>query len=96
MSAQVHRTAHSLKATGLHEFEKAGATREERDVAGSWLGKNAGDTIYAQRARNFASLSKLAGFKGDPAKSHVLGRSRFPAKWFQAEPWLQVQTACHL
>lgn len=84
MPTQVHRTAHSLKATGLHEFEKAGATREERDVAGTWLGKNAGDTSYAQSPRNFACVSELAGVKGDPAKSHVLGRSRFPAEWFQA------------
>ena len=86
---------HSLKSTGLHELGKAGATREERIVAGSWAGKNAGDGHYVERAHDFPSVSKQAGFKGDPGKSHVMGRSRFPAEWFQAESWLQVHLPLH-
>lgn len=86
---QVHRKMHSLKSTGLHEMSKAGATREDMIVAGSWAGKTM-ESHYAQRAHQFTTVSKQAGFKGDVGKSHVMGRSRFPAEWFQAEPWLQV------
>ena len=88
---QVHLKMHSLSSTGLHEM---GATREETIVAGTWAGKIALDSSCAERAHDFPSVSMQAGFKGDAGKSHVLGRSRFPAERFQAKPWLQVQLAC--
>ena len=81
---------HSLKATGAWEMAKAGATREEVAAFASWLGNHTGDAAYQQRANEFLTILKLAGFAGEAGKSHVLGRSRFPAKWFQEESWLQV------
>ena len=71
-------------------MSNSGATTEEVIAFASWSGKDTGTRFYLQRARQFLTLLQQAGFRGDAGKSHVLGRSRFPAEWFQAEPWLQV------